>query len=57
MRNKDLITSKIERIESKIKVLNFHIGTNNRDEAYSSINFIKDLIGDIKTLLNTETQD
>lgn len=57
MRNKDLITSKIERIESKIKVLNFHLRDNNRDEAYSSINFITELISEIKTLLNTETQD
>ncbi len=57
MRNKDLITSKIERIESKIKVLNFHLRDNNRGEAYSSINFITELINEIKTLLNTETQD
>ncbi len=28
MRNKNLITNKLERIESKLKVLNFHIGTN-----------------------------
>ena len=57
MRNKDLINSKIERIESKIKVLNFHLRDSNRDEAYSSINFITELISEIKTLLNTETQD
>lgn len=57
MRNKDLITSKLERIESKLKILNFHIGTNNRDEAYTSLDDIVSKINDIKTLLNTETQD
>lgn len=57
MRNKNLITNKLERIESKLKVLNFHIGTNNRDEAYSSLDDIVSRIEEIKTLLNTETQD
>ena len=57
MRNKDLISNKLERIESKLKVLNFHIGTNNRDEAYTSLDTITSSINEIKTLLNTETQD
>ena len=57
MRNKNLITNKLERIESKLKVLNFHIGTNNRDEAYTSLDDIVSRIEEIKTLLNTETQD
>ena len=57
MRNKDLVSNKLERIESKLKVLNFHIGTNNRDEAYTSLDTITSTINEIKTLLNTETQD
>lgn len=57
MRNKDLISNKLERIESKLKVLNFHIGTNNRDEAYTSLDTITSTLSEIKTLLNTETQD
>ena len=57
MRNKDLVSNKLERIESKLKVLNFHIGTNNRDEAYTSLDTITNTINEIKTLLNTETQD
>ncbi len=57
MRNKDLISRKIEIIDSKLKVLNFYIGTNNRDESYNSLDIIKSTLGDIKVLLNTETQD
>ena len=57
MRNKDLISNKLERIESKLKILNFHLGTNNRDEAYTSLDTITSTINEIKTLLNTETQD
>ena len=57
MRNKNLIINKLERIDSKLKVLNFHIGTNNRDESYNSLDIIKSTLGDIKVLLNTETQD
>lgn len=57
MRNKDLITTKLERIESKLKVLNFHLGSNDRKEAYDTLDIISDFISQIKTLLNTETQD
>ena len=57
MRNKDLITTKLERIESKLKVLNFHLGSNDRKEAYDTLDTISDFISQIKTLLNTDTQD
>lgn len=57
MRNKNLITKKLENIESKVVILNFHIGTNNRKESYIALDQIKETISDIKTLLNTETQD
>jgi len=57
MRNKDLISNKLERIESKLKVLNYHIGTNSREESYKSLDTITNILGEIKTLLNTETQD
>lgn len=57
MRNKDLIIKKLEKIDSKVRVLNFHIGTNNREESYSSLDILRNTISEIKTLLNTETQD
>lgn len=56
MRNKDLVIKKLEKIDSKVRVLNFHIGTNNREESYSSLDVIRNTISEIKTLLNTETQ-
>ena len=57
MRNKDLITTKLERIESELRKLNFSIGRNERKGAYASIDATKEHISNIKTLLNTETQD
>lgn len=57
MRNKDLIIKKLEKIDSKVRVLNFHIGTNNREESYNSLDILRNTISEIKTLLNTETQD
>ena len=57
MRNKNLITTKLERIESELRKLNFSIGRNEKREAYASIDVTKEHISNIKTLLNTETQD
>lgn len=57
MRNKTLIITKLERIESNIRNLNFSIGRGERDNSYKSIDTIKEHISNIKTLLNTETQD
>ena len=57
MRNKISIINKIESIEINLKKLNFHLGTNNRSEAYSNLNEISSCISDILTFLNTETQD
>ena len=57
MRNKTLIINKLERIESNLKKMNYFIGRNERPDAYKSLDFITDEISNIKTLLNTETQD
>jgi hypothetical protein len=57
MRNKTLITTKLERIESSIRNLNFSIGRGERKDSYKAIDDIKEHISNIKTLLNTETQD
>ena len=57
MRNKTSIINKIESIQSKLRVLNLHLGTNNRDESYASLDKISNILGNILTLLNTETQD
>lgn len=56
MRNKTLIITKLERIESNLKKMNYYIGRNERQDAYKSLDFITEEISNIKTLLNTETQ-
>ena len=56
MRNKTLITTKLERIESNLKKMNYFIGRNERTDAYKSLDFITEEVSNIKTLLNTETQ-
>lgn len=57
MRNKVLITTKLEKIESNLRKLNFYIGRNERIESYKVLDIIGESISNIKTLLNTETQD
>ena len=56
MRNKTLIITKLERIESNLKKMNYFIGRNERSDAYKSLDSITEEISNIKTLLNTETQ-
>lgn len=56
MRNKTLIITKLERIESNLKKMNYFIGRNERPDAYKSLDFITEEVSNIKTLLNTETQ-
>jgi hypothetical protein len=57
MRNKDLVLLKLEKIDSSLRGLNFHIGRNERDNSYKELDKIKYICSQIVTLLNTETQD
>tara|TARA_R110000744_G_scaffold80835_1_gene158872 strand:+ start:2196 stop:2369 length:174 start_codon:yes stop_codon:yes gene_type:complete len=57
MRNKNLVQTKLERVENKLRSLNFAIGTNSREDAYKILDTIKNYLDDVNTLLNTETQD
>lgn len=57
MRNKDLVQVKLEKIEANLKSMNFHIGRNERELAYIELDKISDVLSQIQTLLNTETQD
>lgn len=57
MRNKLLVEKKIERIESLIKRVGFHVHREERSLAYPAIDAIIERIAEIKTLLSTETQD
>lgn len=57
MRNKNLVQTKLERIEDLVKSLNFDIGTFDRKTAYETLDRMKKQVEDIQTLLNTESQD
>ena len=57
MRNKDLFESKLERFEAEVKKTGYHIRTHELDIAYEKIQELLEKIGDLRTLLNTESQD
>lgn len=57
MRNKTLISSKLDRIESELTRLRYTLGAMDRDESYVYLGKVKDLLEQIATLINTETQE
>ncbi len=57
MRNKVSISNKLDRLESELRKLNYAIGSNDRDTAYSILDKANVVISDINTLLNRETQE
>lgn len=57
MRNKILFESKLENLEALIKKVGYHIHRNERDIAYNLIENLLEKLGDMQTLLNTESQD
>ena len=57
MRNKTLFEQKLERFESEVKKVGYHIHRNEQTEAYERIDGLLEKIGDMRTLLNTESQD
>lgn len=57
MRNKNLFEQKLERFESEVKKVGYHIHRNEQVEAYERIDELLEKIGDMRTLLNTESQD
>lgn len=57
MRNKELVSNKLEKLESIIKLVGYHTFRDEREDAYKYIDKCTYLIQDIQTLLNTEEQD
>lgn len=57
MRNKDLFEQKLERFEAEVKKMGYLIHRNELDEAFSKVGELLEKIGDLRTLLNTESQD
>lgn len=57
MRNKELFVQKLERFESEVKKIGYHVHRNEQAEAYAKVEELLEKIGDLRTLLNTEHQD
>ena len=57
MRTKEVILTKLERLEAEIKLVGYNIRTANHDLAYEKVGSVLEDLGDIRTLLNTERQD
>jgi hypothetical protein len=57
MRNKDLFEQKMERVESIIKLVGYHIHRDEKDQAYELVGKSLNVLEEMFTLLRTETQD
>lgn len=57
MRNKQVISDKLDRMESEIRKLNYTIGTNDKKASYEHLDRVSSMISDINTLLKRETQE
>jgi len=57
MKTKEVIQTKLERIEAKAKKIGYHIRLEEYNEAYDMVQKILDDTADIQTYLNRETQD
>jgi len=57
MKTKEIIQSKLERVEAKVKKVGYHIRKAEYETAYDMIEKVLDETADIQTYLNRETQD
>lgn len=57
MRNKELMETKLERIQSLVKIVGYHIHRDEKEIAYTQVGKVLDLMEEMFTLLRTETQD
>lgn len=57
MRNRTLVERKLERVERYLKNISYNINRNQRKDAQDTIKEALEKIEEMRTLLNTETQD
>ena len=57
MRTKQLVSNKLDKVESHLKQLKHTLNINDRDSSYKYLNYVSEIISDINTLLNRETQE
>lgn len=57
MRNKELLEKKMEKIDSMVRLVGYHIHREEKEESYKVIDSLLEKVEEINTLLRTETQD
>jgi hypothetical protein len=57
MRNKELFENKLERLQSVVKLIGYHIHRDEKEVAYEHVGKSLDLMEEMFTLVRTETQD
>lgn len=57
MKTKEIIQSRLERVEAKVKKVGYHIRREEYTTAYDIIEKVLEDTADIQTYLNRETQD
>ena len=57
MRNKLVVETRLQRLESEVKNVGYLIRTQKLDEAFDKIETILEHVSDIQTFLNGESQD
>jgi hypothetical protein len=57
MRNKDLFEQKMERLQSVVKLVGYHIHRDEKGQAYELVDKSLSIMEEMFTLLRTETQD
>jgi hypothetical protein len=57
MKTKEVMQTKLERVEAKVKKIGYHIRLEEYKEAFEMIEKILDDTADIQTFLNRESQD
>ena len=57
MRTKQLVSNKLDKVESHLKQLKHTLNINDRESSYKYLNDVSEIISDINTLLNRETQE
>jgi hypothetical protein len=57
MRNKLVVETRLQRLESEVKNVGYLIRTQNLEEAFAKIETLLEHISDIQTFLNGESQD
>lgn len=57
MRNKVVIERKLERVQAELKQVDYSFKRNEPQAGFNYLKHINEMLEDIQTLLNNETQD